>query len=123
MTDEQYHDMMNQMYDLGMLVMSDRDDDQLRTTLMHRLGRRCDDAALVTNLAEAKTGITYCITLVKFDDDAVLPLLTKGFVVGSLVKVLTRTGDCLEVDLMGCNIAIRNEQAKAFSIIRFPEQG
>lgn len=127
MTDEQYHDLMEQMRDLGLMLLAGPvRDEKMLLTMMERLHRRADDSTPVTNLANAKENITYCITLLDFQDDPdgqVLRLCNLGFVVGALVKVITRSGDCIEVDLMGSKIAIRNEQAKAFSITKFPEQG
>ncbi len=112
---------MSQMRDLGMMVYGSPGDTKLLDAMMERLNRRVDDAELVSNLAEGRVGVKYVITRTDTSDPEVIRLCTLGFVIGALVSVVSRTGDSIEIDMMGSKCAIRNEQAKRISVMRYPD--
>ena len=116
MTDEQYHALMEQMYDnalcLNNTTWSNRD-------TLERMRLRVAEASPITTLDEGRIGVQYCITNIDTSNDDIIRLMTLGFVAGSLVKVETRTGDALEVALMGTRCAIRNSEAQLISVVKF----
>ena len=116
MTDEQYHALMEQMFDLASCLnnttWSNRD-------ILERMRIRVQEAAPITLLSEGRLHVEYCITRIDTSSDDVVRLMTLGFVPGALVSVRTRTGGMMEVGLMGTCVAIREEEAAMFSVVRF----
>jgi len=115
-TEEQYHALMEQMYDLSLCL--DKTEYGARD-IRERMRVRVQEAAPVTLLSEGRLHVEYCITKVDTSDDAILRLMTLGFVPGTLVSVRSRTGGMMEIGMMGSCVAIREEEAAMISIVRF----
>lgn len=116
MTDEQYHALMEQMYDVALCLNKT---DHANTETLERMRMRVQEAAPITLLSEGRLHVEYCITKIDTSDDAILRLMTLGFVPGTLVSVRSRTGGMMEVGMMGSCIAIREEEAAMVSVVRF----
>lgn len=115
-TDEQHHALMEQMCDvancLNNTTWANRD-------ILERMRVRVQEAAPITLLSEGRLHVEYCITKVDTSDDRIVRLMTLGLIPGALVSVRSRTGGMIEIEMMGTAIAIREDEAAMFSVVKF----
>jgi Fe2+ transport system protein FeoA len=116
MTDDQYHALMEQMYDVALCINKT---DHANKDALERMRIRVQEASPVTILSEGRLHVEYCITNIDTSDDQILRLMTLGFVPGALVSIRSRTGGAMEVGLMGTCVAIRDEEAALITVVRF----
>lgn len=116
MTDDQYHALMEQMYDVAMCIGNTK---YANTDTLERMRQRVVDATPVTKLSDGRLNVEYCITYIDTSDDAILRLMTLGFVPGTLVTIRSRIGEMMEVGMMGATVAIRDEEAAMVTVVKF----
>lgn len=129
MTPDEYHELMQQMYDVAQIVIG-RNAHHERSTILQRMKERVQESAPHTTLDQAVRHHLYVVTRVNFADnhpdwdpliqDNLERLTTMGLTVGALVAIVTKTGGNLEIELHGSRMAIREVDAMRICVTKMP---